>query len=422
MQLRALADSCDFVSLGTQIWSWYKSDGAEHWENDPPLRMVDEQLHFCSHRDDSEDTEAHWYTYRFGPFTSDGDTTFRFPVQDLPELHTIRFKRMGLQALYQVIQDEKGDFIGEDRVLIHHHDIYDRNSDAPWSFALPASGMPISESTAQAIERWAQSPGGKWSGGVYQPATLQPGTRGEHWGVRRDSPADDCSFCYFQDLGAGYGKILTKPNGGGPFLHDGYLIDKRPAHSPALTYTYTIGLKLVDLSSPGIRALSEHQMWNAANVKATLSSFDQSLFYVFSGADSYFYYTGRWPYAGTLHGIGTYLHEHELHQLTYLTAATPDEVGLDDPALSLDDFCLPKLTSDTRMRTNDGLRAELHAACPKCFDSEVDGKLICKAMKGKTDCKDWHFESGDPFTSLSFFGAPRKVEAPEAQHIVWFMR
>lgn len=408
MRLAELVTACDFSDISGQSW-----------QMDPPSGAVDPMLRFCTHRDSSAVIVAHWYAFRFGPFTSVGDTTFRMPIQTLPLLHTFPPDAIGVQALYQVILDSDGAFVDESRVIVHHHDVTDGNTANPWSFMLPLMGQPMDRNTTKTVARWADGLGG--AGGTYQPSTLQPGTRGERWGV---TTPEDCSFCYLHDFGERYAKPLTRPPAGAEFLHDAYLVDKRPPDSSALTYTYHLGLKLVDLNTPRLWALSEHQLWNPQNLHATLDGFDQALFYVFSHADSYLYYTGRWPIAGVLHASGSFLHGHELHRRSFLFAATPTALGLDEDALELDDFCLPRLASTTHVGTNANLLALLEARCPPCFDE----RLICQAAGGTTDCKGWRFERGSPFTSLSLFGAERDVgrhEAQhirEAQHIVWFMR
>ena len=399
VKIAELTRGCDFVDAGTLKWTYStESEGVEHTDIATPPITVDPRVKFCRYYPEPGSNDA-WYSYKIGPFTSTGGVTFRFPFQPFPMMENLPFETIGLQALYQVFTDgNDGPFVDEDRLIAHHQNLWDYESQVDWKWS-------------EMLEVDVPGP----ITGMYQPPTMQPGTRGEHWGV---ATPEDCPFCYYEDWGAEYAKPLSRGPKGYPFVTDGYCVDKREEGAPEWTWYYQVGFKFVEGAKPTVQLLSEHQMWNPSNVHATVSLADQSLFYLFSHEDHFLYFTGRWPVAGTLYARGSYLHVHPLHKESYLFNAPPESAGLGTAPFDLKADCLPTPTKETWAGNNSRVVGVLKETCPSCFG----GKLICEVRDGRSFCKDWHFNKGDVFTSLSFFGGSEPIGHEEAQHIVWFMR
>jgi hypothetical protein len=277
MFLKDLVHACGLEVTGSIQWSWVSS-GTDIKMNapdpqyvmDPPRAGASSSVRFCRHHVLEGGIDADWYTYRFGPFQSQGGIEFYMAPQPLIELHKAPFERIGLQALYQVLLDEDDNFVEEDTLMVHHHNFYDR-----YSAAYPKEWFDsVASNTSETVK--ASAPWTEYAASVdfrFEPATLQPGTRGEHWGVRTP---EDCAFCYFQDFGSGYAKPLDRVPSGAPFLQDAYLVDLRPTNSPVFSWSYQLGFKVVDASRSDVQLLSEHQLWNPQNVMATAWGFDLS--------------------------------------------------------------------------------------------------------------------------------------------------
>ena len=232
-------------------------------------------------------------------------------MQTLPQFDNLPFETIGLQALYQVFLSEPdGEFVDESKLIVHHQNLWDYESRVDWDLFHAVMDEPTSNRGA-AVE------------GKYKPPTMQPGTRGEHWGV---TVPEDCEFCYFQDLGAGYAKPLVRGPPGYPFATDAYLVDVRREGAP-FTWYFQVAWKLVEAGAsakPQVQVLSEHQLWNPTNMQAAVIGDDQSLFYIESNEEYFLYYTGRFPTAGRIYPSGSYLHTHAEHEESFLFGAAPE--------------------------------------------------------------------------------------------------
>jgi hypothetical protein len=171
---------------------------------------------------------------------------------------------------------------------------------------------------------------------------------------------------------------------------------------------------------------------------------------VFDDVESFAFYTNTWKMSGTLitgdHPTVSKYHTHQqMHQITYLIAGTPAEIGL-GPYHSVSK-CDSILTNTTGFPNNSALIANLTAFCPSCFSLKAPNtKLLCRARSSvsehnssnfdrhsKLDCASerLRFEENTTYTSLVFW-APHAIKSTGGmvgdggtkypEHSIWFLR
>lgn len=229
----------------------------------------------------------------------------------------------------------------------------------------------------------------------------------------------------------------------------GYSIlnDVRPANSPTMTWWYTLNFSIVNDATVAAEQLKPLSLLELKSPSLWNSSYYTND--VIQNVESFAYYTNAWPVSGTLYTDRalTKYHTHQtMHQVSYLIAASPEEIGLSSFRSATK--CDSIQTNSTGFANNLALIEHLTAYCPGCFSlTAPDSKLMCRVnasmveynrsmfdRNSKQDCANAHLrlEQGAHFTSLAFWAphavtstggmaAPSGVANTYPEHALWFL-
>ena len=145
--------------------------------------------------------------------------------------------------------------------------------------------------------------------------------------------------------------------------------------------------------------------------------------------DSFMIFPGAWEWSGSMIG-DPMLARHHAHvnkfQSSYLIAATPAELGLEEPRFMAATPCGSVATRTAGFSSNDEMLAYLVSRCPRCYSpTAVDTRLFCRANASTAQvdgllydrmanvrcaADTMPFRAGDNFTVISFLGPQRYGE------------
>jgi len=226
---------------------------------------------------------------------------------------------------------------------------------------------------------------------------------------------------------------------------DGNFNDVRAAGSPPLVWYYQASLRTVCEGCTGIPAQDKVEKAVSAHFSSS-PGVNNGHFMAFPTSrtlDTFFFYTGRMPFAGDL--ISSEYHCHQLHcQKAFFYAGAPHHTGVDRLSLEPPEFgpqstetgttgfadntALRKYFLDELERSGRAARAQNAVSIPQLI-CEVTGNVAIVDNGGHNEifdrminatCHEWSFDQGVQFTVVSFSGLSKENfgDAAAAQGMV----
>jgi hypothetical protein len=239
----------------------------------------------------------------------------------------------------------------------------------------------------------------------------------QHHGDYQCSQGSGGVECFGRDY-TPYAKLFARP-----LSINVQVNDVRPANAKPMVWWFQLSMRLTTVTSSGaskVRSLSAHTIGPPGPLTFPMETFATTD--VPSDVDSLLYYTGRWPFAGTVRGMDW--HSHMLRfQGALIAACTKEEMGLHATPFQAVHPWVAIRTVPAGFADNLALKAHLLGHLERTMGS-LDA-LMCD-IKGNTElveqpisggarrvdrlwtgvCHERHFALGDVFTSACFNGPP----------------
>lgn len=247
--------------------------------------------------------------------------------------------------------------------------------------------------------------------------------------------ADGGNDCLFEETVPGFAKTIDVP-----LDLEGELNDVRAPGSTPMEWWYQVVLRWHPRSTQ-LKPLSQ-LFWqgpgvdNPADQLATLRVFP-----VRTDQPSMYWYSGRMPESGQM--VRNKLHSHNTaFDRAFWFAATPSQLGLNDPKFVMKDGCRPKLFSEVGFQNVDQavgfIFKNLAASEKACKHNFMQGRLcphapalICQSRSSSVPvmdpksrrsfmydrrapacCRAWHFQMNQVFTVVAFMRRPDTPPGP----------
>jgi len=228
--------------------------------------------------------------------------------------------------------------------------------------------------------------------------------------------------CLYEDMPAGYGKLVK-----GPISVDGDVNDVRAFNSTEMTWYMVIGARwipndehILEKSSirPKPRAISVATIGQPGRLQVSDQSTMVHSALMPTGFETMMWYTGRMKHSGSLIRAKTHTHNQIFQQLFFFTGR-PEDVGLTSgfrPKMPHIPIATKSLGFANNVELRDYLLAEwrtignsrLICETNVSFDV-IDGYYWDRRSPG--GCVSYDFKEGEQFTVIGFNGIPPKMKS-----------
>ena len=343
--------------------------------------------------------EGTWHTQRVGPFVSTGGYDWwKLIWSDVAGLEEHLHKQNGPLVVNAHFSGPVGSD-GEPIPLppVHNHHIH----------------------VAQVAERTPVRQPDSWPSclvvGQRCPSTVF-GVFIQHHGDEQCTAEAGGTDCMLHSYGE-YVKTVTQP-----LKIYGELNDVRPKNSTPIEWFYQLAVRTIERQAMS-RAVSFHFPFNPNRFDPTTQSGTLMLGAVPAAEDSFFYYTSRMPFGGTLVPRLTTFHAHAVaFQEAFVFSLAPAELGLASTPLP-QPLHHSIISAEAGFVNNSVLRGRLLRAA----EPHEQGGLVCHATvarervgaswfdrKPRLRCSTWRFDAGTQFTVVALNGPTRASQREDA--------
>ena len=209
-----------------------------------------------------------------------------------------------------------------------------------------------------------------------------------------------------------------------PLAISAQLNDARPAGSAPLVWWYQVALR-INVAEGGVARLpiSAHVMGQP--IKMSMPPQDFATMDVPADRDSFAFYTGRMPFAGTISGVDW--HSHQLKfQSSFMAGAAPRDLGLEAAGFQPRHVYDAIITSEAGFPNNTVLRQHMLNQLARASSRGLaSGSLVFESFgrtefaggtrfdrMAHTSCSPWAFIQSEQFTIVGFSGPHEPSPGP----------